>query len=118
MKFYNWTYKVYSKSIKTESEFTKLERNNAWNINFVQNSPFSIQNTYSIKFSIGQSTFEIPLLIQSQTEPSYFCSPYPEIFEMNFQSRKQENIAQSWRSGEYRGYCICIILFWCKKHFV
>ena len=39
---------------------------------FLLYSPLGIQHAYSIKFSIGQSNSEIPLLIQSEIVLSYF----------------------------------------------
>ena len=40
------TQEVCSKSIKTVALFTQTEVKNEWNINFFQNSPLYIQNTF------------------------------------------------------------------------
>ena len=57
-------YKVYSRRIKTEAVFTMTEIKNERNIDFLQHSLLGIQYTNSIKFSIGRSNSEIPLLMQ------------------------------------------------------
>ena len=54
-------YEMYSNNIKTEAVFTMKEMNNKWNINFLQNSPFSFNLLNN--FSTGWSTTETSLLI-------------------------------------------------------
>ena len=47
-------YKFSSKSIKTETIFSKREINKEWNINSIQNSPLDIHYVYSaVQFSIN-----------------------------------------------------------------
>ena len=46
------------KNIENEFVFTKTDMKNTWNINFLLSSRFVIQHTYSIEFSISQSTLK------------------------------------------------------------
>ena len=68
-----------SKGVETENLFTKVEMNNDWNINFLQDSPLDIQHTYFSEFSISQSTFETPLLMLYESSLSYFFEWLPPL---------------------------------------
>ena len=85
----------YSKSIKSEAVFTKIEMNNGSNINFLQNSPLVIQHTVHWVFHwskhLWNSSFDMLYVVFPL---SYFLSSNL-IFEMNFQFRKQKKIAWS-----------------------
>ena len=70
----------YSKSIKTEAVFTKTDRYNEWNLNFLQIISLGNQHTYSSEFSTARSTSETLLLICYEAAPLSFleCPPsYP-----------------------------------------
>ena len=55
--------KIYSERINSEVAFTKIEKNEEWNVSFLQNTPLTIQHTYSCQFSIDRTTFETSLFI-------------------------------------------------------
>ena len=56
------------------TELTKTEMNNKWNVNFLQNNPFSIQHIYSSEFSVGRSTSETSLLNKCEIQPTSYPS--------------------------------------------
>ena len=64
---YIYIYKLCSKSIETEDLNTRTRMNNEWNIYFFKITPLGIKHAYSSEFSIGQSTFENPLLVKTCT---------------------------------------------------
>ena len=46
--------------------------NKEWNINFLENTPPEIQQTYCNKFSIGQNTFWNVQYVWCEAGPTYF----------------------------------------------
>ena len=58
-----WLYELSWKSIESKTASNESEVNNELNVNFLQNSPNSIQHTYSSEFFMDQSNYETLLFI-------------------------------------------------------
>ena len=92
--------RVCPKCIKTEALLTKTEMNNEGNINFLQNSPHTIQHTYFSKFSTDQSIFKI-LLVWREVVFLYYLPGFITI-KINFQFRKtRKSCTESGLKFEY-----------------
>ena len=87
-------YEACSKSIKTEAIFTKIEMNNEWNVNFLQNTYVGMQYTYSSGFLICRSISEIPLLEWCEGAVSYFFECPKSRTKLNRVSIESVAIAQ------------------------
>ena len=53
LTFFKIRVNVKKERMKTETVFTKREMTNDWDVHFLQNSSFGIQNTYSSEFTIN-----------------------------------------------------------------